>query len=631
MRLSKFNSFLFVLISLVLVACNGGNNNELLIDESLFQTDSEVSPADDLYSHVNNEWLTSVTIPFGYSEWGAFEELKWRSFVAQRRLLLGVLESENEKFGLEKVKAAQFFKVGMDSLQAETIGFSPLNIFFNRIDSITDNSALLEYLAFQSMYIQCGFINISIEPINSENEEFNVKISPFVLNNYDSLYQKSDSSTAVRKYLNYIGKLSKLADIDIAPSEALDVYNLEKKLMSSYTAVSNHLSNKLSEKSFERLFPNSAWKSFFSKIRTNDTSVLLQSPGYFRFLDENIFGLDTGLNQVKIFLKWSLIRASAEYINYESYKLFTEYNNERVEPRWLRVLEATNRVLGPAVGKLYADNLLGSEFNVKAKEIVDNVLFGYAEYIRTDKLLHDSVKSNLLQKVKDLKLNVGSPDNWIEYKDLIVEYKLSTASFIGNILLANNFNILAGFSKVGSSNSAWRFAPQNAKIEYDINLKQLTIPASLFLEPYTDLSSYAEVNYGSIGVLIAKSLFNNLNGEVVFTNNTGILKQLADSMYFDTLSNRELYLEAAAFDVAYLGLLRAKKMKNIQARDDMVKNFIYSWAKVNRVKSDKTSASKNFLVNTVISTKDLFYESVKVHSNNKLFIADSIRSVLKRN
>ena len=53
----------------------------------IYQLDNKILPGDDLYHHVNNNWLHKNPLPPSESRWGTFSELREKSFKDLKKII----------------------------------------------------------------------------------------------------------------------------------------------------------------------------------------------------------------------------------------------------------------------------------------------------------------------------------------------------------------------------------------------------------------------------------------------------------------------------------------------------------------------------------------------------------------
>ncbi len=535
MRLGNFyRVFSFIIVGLFF-SC--GSENELDSEEkeiSGFNLNSSIQPSNDIYGYVNDSWMSETIIPLDFDNWGAINELKRRSYRVQRQLLTVILDEKDlpiDKISASKI--AKFYEVGMDSSRSERSSFQPLGLFFQRIDSIKSSSELLNYLGFQLMYLEGGLFNFDVLPIKTEADELNLILSPPKLALSLESYLLEDTSEVIIDYKKYIKQISALAGLNLEQQEISDIFLIERKLGEAITQNSAHLTRKLSSKSLTRLFPNVNFPQFINKLVEKDLSIFVQSPGYFTVIDSLFFNDQSKIEALKNYLKWNIVESTAPYTSFDALKLYSDFHELEIKPRWIRVLEITNGILGEGLGRLYIENTFSKDNKIEATDLVENVLFGLADFIRQNDLVSDSLKISLLQRVKGIRLKVGYPDKWLKFNDLIVEYDIESASLLSNLMLANFFKNNTKLTAIGTFQNKWKISPQEVKMDYDSILGEFTIPAALFQPPYSSLDNDIAISYGAVGVMIARELLTNLfkNGE---TN-----KNLIETVDWDKFFNRK--------------------------------------------------------------------------------------------
>lgn len=107
---------------------------------------TSIRPQDDLYQHINGEWIDSFTIPDDRAGDGAMRELFDAAETKVRDIITSVTDSPQEP-GSEGQKVADLFTSFMDVDRINELGVAPLTSTFAAIDAAEDKSELAALLA----------------------------------------------------------------------------------------------------------------------------------------------------------------------------------------------------------------------------------------------------------------------------------------------------------------------------------------------------------------------------------------------------------------------------------------------------------------------------------------------------
>jgi len=139
--IKKHTSHTIVAASLGLLLLNGckQDNSKLYADNDpvVKNMDTTVKPGDDFFKYANGRWLKRNPIPGAYSSWGignvVEEELRDR----MKKINEDALKA-NAPVGSNTQKIGDFYFSGMDTLNIEKQGLSPLKDELKKIDDIKD-------------------------------------------------------------------------------------------------------------------------------------------------------------------------------------------------------------------------------------------------------------------------------------------------------------------------------------------------------------------------------------------------------------------------------------------------------------------------------------------------------------
>lgn len=114
-------------------------------------------------------------------------------------------------------------------------------------------------------------------------------------------------------------------------------------------------------------------------------------------------------------------------------------------PRWKRVLDEEENLIGFMLGELYVERFYSPEVKARYDQMVDNVVAAYRE--RIDKLdwMTDATKQKAQQKLGTVMKKVGYPDKWRDYSTLVID----KSSYAENVMRATRWYHEYEISKLG--------------------------------------------------------------------------------------------------------------------------------------------------------------------------------------
>ena len=167
-----------------------------------------------------------------------------------------------------------------------------------------------------------------------------------------------------------------------------------------------------------------------------------------------------------------------------------------MRPRDISAFNSTSN-LQDAVGKAYVDKYFPASAKTEIQGMVDNIKDAFARRVQAIDWMANSTKQEALQKVREIVVGVGYPDDWRDYSGLTI----SPTDAYANQKNAALFEYKHQISKIGKpmDRKEWWMPPQLVNA---VNLpvqNALNFPAAILVRPFFDPSADAAFNYGAIG------------------------------------------------------------------------------------------------------------------------------------
>ncbi len=172
-------------------------------------------------------------------------------------------------------------------------------------------------------------------------------------------------------------------------------------------------------------------------------------------------------------------------------------------------IAATNAALGQAVGKIYTDRYFPPEAKARAQAMVADLIAAYRARIPKLTWMSAETKEKALAKLAALRIDVGYPDQWIDYSTLEIVH----GDAFGNMRRAEAFNRRYNLAKLKrrADPDEWRIDPQivGAVILFSPNTE--TFSAGILQPPYFDPAGDTASNYGSAGAGMAHEISHSFD------------------------------------------------------------------------------------------------------------------------
>src|SRR5208283_4507445 len=136
--------------------------------------------------------------------------------------------------------------------------------------------------------------------------------------------------------------------------------------------------NKMSLEELQAFAPGMNWSSVFSFLVQPDIAeVNVRNPSFFKEL--SIIIQEESITDLKTFLRWKLILATAHYLSSdlerEHFNFYEKDLNgqQEMKPRWKSVLDAEYKAIGEDIGRVYVDRYFDSGSKARMQEMVANL------------------------------------------------------------------------------------------------------------------------------------------------------------------------------------------------------------------------------------------------------------------
>jgi putative endopeptidase len=148
------------------------------------------------------------------------------------------------------------------------------------------------------------------------------------------------------------------------------------------------------------------------------------------------------------------------------------------------------------------------------QEMVSNLKKAFRERIQNLTWMEPETKKKALTKLDVLDVQVGYPDEWLNYSELEVK----NVSYVMNVLAASKFQFHHGpdgLDRIGKpvDRKLWEMDPQETNAYADYNKVLIVFPAGILQSPFFNKDADDAVNYGAIGAIIGHEMTHNFDSQ----------------------------------------------------------------------------------------------------------------------
>jgi len=480
--------------------------------------DMSVSPADDLFQHVNGHWLATTTIPDDKPSIGAFEELRDKSEKAIREICDELAGRTEQEADTEEAKIARLYRSFMDEEGIEAKGATPLAPLLARIDAIEDVEGLRAWFGWCLGHGFTTLTDIDVDSDPGDPTRYLLFVGQDGLGLPDESYYTQPQHEEVRaQYREYLARTLALAANHATPDEqdraqAEMVWELETGIAATHWDIVRtrdmvEMYNLRTRAHLTEEAPDFGWESILAAGQIQVDEVVNCQPSFFT----EVAGLlaPERLEAWKAWARFHLVSDLSPYLS--AVFLQTRFDfygrvltgQKTIRPRWKRAVSFTEDAMGEALGKIYVRDHYPAHAAGRMTELVGNLLAAYREAIENLGWMSSETKKEALAKLDHFRSKIGHPPVWRDYSELRV-----TDDLVENILAEGEFSTRYELSKLGGpiNPDEWLMYPQTVNAYYHPLRNEIVFPAAILQPPFFNVDADDAVNYGGIGAVIGHEI-----------------------------------------------------------------------------------------------------------------------------
>lgn len=506
--------------------------------------DRTVKPGDDFFAYTNGAWYQRTVIPPDRSAEGPFAHLFELTNRRTGEIIQSAAKAKAPK-GSELQKIGDYYAAFLDTAAIEKAGLGPIQPLLAQVQAIGDRKALAAFLG--------GTLRADVDAINATNlytdnlfglwvaQDLNdpSHYSAFLLQgglgmpDRDYYLDPSPRMQAVRdQYQAHIARVLALAGEKDAEARAARVLDLEHRIAQAHATREDSEEvkkgdNPWSRQDFAAKAPGMDWDAYFAAagLGAQQTFVAWQ-PGAVTGLSALVAGQP--LETWKDYLAFHALDHRAAVLpkafGDEAFAFYGKViqGTPQQRDRQKRAVDATNAALGDAVGRRYAEKYFPAADKARAQAMVQNILAAFRA--RIDKLdwMAPETKAKAKAKLAVLKVGVGYPDRWEDYRGL----EIKAGDAFGNEDRAERFALHQAIAKLGRpvDRGEWVMTPQTVNAVNLPVMNALNFPAAILQPPFYDPKRPDAMNYGSIGAVIGHEISHSFDNQGALFDDQGRLK-----------------------------------------------------------------------------------------------------------
>ena len=631
------------------------------------ERDEAIRPADDLYRHMNENWIARTPIPADRARYGSFHILAEEAEKAVRAI---VEECQSAPAGTEARKVGDLYTSFMDVDAVNALGSSPLAPFLGRIDDVTTLAGFMSTLGGLERDGIGSFVSVWVDNDPGDPERYLVFIEQSGIGLPDESYFREETFASTRTaYRAHLERMFSIAGFADAAQRAERVYALEERFASCHwdnvaTRDTHATYNLVGWDEFATaLGPVAApWRDALDVDDKVFAEVVVREPSYIEGARAILESAD--LDSLKDWLRWQVIHGLAPYLSAEfvdenfAFYGTTLSGTPQIRDRWKRAVGFVEGGLGEAVGKLYVERHFPPAAKSQMDILIANLIEAYRQSISNLDWMSDETKTRALEKLDKFTPKIGFPVRWRDYSSV----QVAPDDLVGNVIAIARFDFARELGKIGKplDRDEWFMLPQTVNAYYNPGFNEIVFPAAILQYPFFVAERDAAANYGAIGAVIGHELghgFDDQGSEFDgdgrlanwwsdedrerFTERTRALIDQYNALEPRALPghhvNGELTIGENIGDLGGLSIAWKAYLLSLEGQEPAIidgmtgaERFFLSWAQAWRQSSRDEEALRllaidphsppEFRCNQIVRNLDVFYETFDVTAGDPMWL-----------
>ncbi|MCC2548173.1 M13 family metallopeptidase [Hymenobacter sp. BT175] len=487
--------------------------------------DKSVQPCDNFFLYASGNWLKNNPVPASEIRWGSFNELADKNNAIMRSILDEAAANRNAAKGTNAQKVGDYYASAMDTASIEAAGLKYLKPELDRIAAIKTADNLQTNIARQLQLQTGSFFSTYVGQDDKISTQYAVNLNQGGLSLPDRDYYLKDDARSKNiraAYMTYLTNTFKMLGESeaTAAKSASTVMRIETRLAKASRSRVDLRNpqlnyNKMTMAEVQKRYPNLAPQHILTDLKLKGVKeVIVGQPDFFKELNTMLKA--EPMADLKTYMRWhtatSFTSALPKAFGDEAFRFSQVLTGaKKQQPRWKRMLRATDNALGEAFGQLYVDKAFKPEAKQKAMEMVNNIKAAFAEHIQQNDWMSAATKAEAMKKLNAFTVKIGYPDQWKDYSAL----SISRDSYLQNVINSRIWEMQDNLNKFGKpiDRKEWGMTPPTVNAYYNPPMNEIVFPAGIMQPPFFDPNADDAVNYGGMGAVIGHEITHGFDDQ----------------------------------------------------------------------------------------------------------------------
>jgi len=501
---------------------------------NLRNMDPDVRPEDDLYRHVNGNWLVHATLPPDLSSYGTFTEVAAIADFRIAKIVREIAETNAYAPGSTERKISDLYRSTLalvsGEVQSDLEFLAPELV---QIANVHNASNLWRAIGMlQAKGVEALF-SPRVRPNLHDASRYQLSIEPAALG-LPAAEDYLDAPPNVLRdaYCQFIIAVLIATAPERASPDCGALLEFEAALAAAKAAPADlrqaeFVDNRRTQAELTRDWSDIDWPGYFAglgveppgDVNLNDIAFVDRLDGLSR---EGDFGIWRDYLTVRLVQTFAGLLSGSIHDSWFAFERAAVRGVAKGLPNTVRALSFVNKILGPAIGEIYLTRHFSTRNGRRAATLAEALRRAMARDIRDSDWLSDAGKTNALAKLAGLTFQYGGPKVIPDYSALDIR----TGDSYGNLKRAWAFEVQHMLGDIGQpvDRNRWPIKPQTANAYYDPPTNQIFLPAAILLPPFFLAAGDKALNFGALGAIIGHELMHAFDDQGRKYNAAGVLE-----------------------------------------------------------------------------------------------------------
>lgn len=483
--------------------------------------DEAADPCEDFYRYACGQWLDEHPLPADQPRYGRFHALRERNKDAMRQILEEAAADPQAPGSWGQL--GRFYAACMDPAEAEAKARAALGPLLDQIERAGTLEALMTAVGALHQLGATPLFAVNVEP---DFDEPHIHVAHLTqgglgLPDRDYYLEPGAEAEALRQaYTRHVARmLGGMGGVE-AERMAGEIVALETALAEVTTPRDalrdpEKRRNRVDAQALARLAPSLPWAAYLRAAGRPDLDRFNVAPPAF------FTGMDRVLKKARpevrrAYLRWHLLHALAPHLPEPLAQAHFEFFDQALRgqaeptPRWRRCVEATDEVLGEALGQPFVQRRFAGDSKRISGEMIGRVEAAFEAALPQLSWMDDQTRARALDKMHAIVNKVGYPDAWRDYAGLVVE-----SSHLANVLAGRRFQWRYEADKIGRAvdEGEWHMTPPTVNAYYNPSGNEMVFPAGILQPPFFSADHPMAMNFGGIGMVMGHELTHGFDDQ----------------------------------------------------------------------------------------------------------------------